>query len=449
MTLLTLAGATQAAYGNENMDVERAWYFVPPEETTPAVATEPGPGETSDGFEWGRFEMVPYASAQYSRESNVFRFSNEVADVTGTSDTADRIQRYLAGLDTSYTWQQQKLMATVEGRTFDYDTYTHLDHSERLLRLSYVGGFWDHTIGLLNLSDERRMASFEDRRSTDLVIERQRIVEGGVEVAVTPEWRILGGTRHSTLSSPLPEAPALPQSGVPARAASPDFEVEETALTGGVQYGIESAEHPETEAPLLLGLMLEHETVRFSGFVPDADGVGAEDYRLLGLEATAQYAVSGLSTLNASMGATQFESLDGDSDSSIELTGEIRYTRELSAVTEVNARVFRRFSPFVPSAEVTTDTGVGVGAKWEPILDIALLLDYSRTESEFGDHGDAAPENTGREDTTDSASLSLLYTRIEYFGLRLFGTRDERDSNLGFNNFSANTVGAELTFRWE
>lgn len=171
ITLLTLAGATQAA----DQDIERARYVGADEAT--AADTGSDPAETSGGFEPGRLEMVPYASAQYSRESNVFRFSNEVADVTGTRDTADRIQRYLAGLDTRYTWQQQKLIATVEGRTFDYDTYTHLDHDEHLLRLGYVGGFWDHTTALLNWSSERRMASFADRRSTELVIERERIME--------------------------------------------------------------------------------------------------------------------------------------------------------------------------------------------------------------------------------------------------------------------------------
>lgn len=430
---LLLVGAGWSA--NAAVDVQRA------------VAGEPQPA-TASGLELGLLEIVPYASASYLRDSNLFRFSREVADVTGTTDTSDRIQRYLAGFDVSYSWQQQRLAATVEGRSLDYERFPHLDHSERLLKLDYAGGFSDHTTGNVTVSNERRMASFEDRRSRVLVIERDHIAEGGAEVAITPTWRILGGTRYRRLRSPLPRAPALPLSGVPARPASPDFELTETAFLAGVRYGIESAENPASEAPLLVGLEFEHQTVRFSGFVPEEEGAGSEDYRLLSLETTAQYVVSDLSRLDASLGATRFKSLETGASSSVELTGEVGYTRELSAITEISASVFRRFSPFVADADVTTDTGFGVGAKWAPLPTFALLLDYSWAKSEFGDQGDTAPENTDREDKTKSGSLSVEYSRFAPIGIRLYGQRYERDSSLDFNNFSDNAVGAEISFRW-
>ncbi|MDP9141212.1 MAG: hypothetical protein M3O62_10525 [Pseudomonadota bacterium] len=399
-------------------------------------------------------EFIPFGSGQYLYNSNVYRFSSQVADVTNTTETADNLQRYTAGLNTNYAYNLWKLQSTVEGRVVRFDEFTDLDHEELALGASLSGKLLNNTTGLLSFSHERRMASFEDRRSTELSIERDQIVRGQLRYAVTPDWSVIAGGRYRDLRSPLPAAPALPQPapGAPARLASPDFAVEETTYSIGVQYGIEKELAQENEIPILIGILLEEQSVDFNGFnaqPPPAVGEPFESfdsYKLQTLQATVDYAVSGLTRLDAKLGVSQYKTAQDDS-ASLELTGEIGYERDLSAVTEVNAHLFRRVAPYVATADNTTDTGASVGIRWEPIVDLSFLADYAWASSSFRSISGLAAENSGRGDTTKSANLSVAYALVDYFTIKLFGIYNERASNLDFNDYSEEIVGIELSVR--
>ena len=403
--------------------------------------------------EAGKFNFNPYASGQYLYDSNVYKFSSQVAQVTGTASTADRIQRYAAGIDADYTWQKHKLYGTIEGRRFLFQDFTQLDHNEYALGVGFDGDILSNTTGLVDFRQERRMASFEDRRSTQLTMERDQTGRGALNITVTPEWHVLTGARLRYLQSPLPAAPALPQPppGAAARNASPDFAVHETAYNAGVQYGIENVNNPKDATPWLVGVMLEHQTVSFGGVTPQPPtppGVVRDNfdgYRLLSLEGTAQYTIPKLSAFDGKLGITQFTQ---SGTSSAQLTGEIGYTRALSAVTELNAHVFRRIVPYVATGDATTNTGFSLGAKWNPLRDLTVLGNYAYASSSFGGSSGFAPENSGRGDKVQQATLSVAYPLYRYFTVKLFSTYDNRDSSLVFNNFSDKIFGAELSFRW-
>jgi len=404
----------------------------------------------------GELTLIPYSSVQGTHDSNVYRFSRQVADVTGTTDTSDRNVRMVAGLDAGYAWQQQKLQALVEGRNIRYDEFQHLDHNEYAAGALFTGGVLSHTRVLLEFRDERRMASFEDRRTTALIIERDQTGRGELELVVTPQWRVVSGVRGRNLRSPLPDAPALPlpPPGAAARRASPDFGVHEAAVNTGVLYGIENKEHPEEEAPLLMGVVLEYQTVGYSGVTeqpPPPPGVTRETfdgYSLLTLAATARYAVSGMSLLDAKLGLTRYNPRASTATTQPDVSGEIGYTRKLSAVTELNAHLFRRVVAAVATADATSDNGISVGAKWEPLRDLTVLGNYAWATSSFEGLSGIAPENEGRSDTVQSATLSVAYPPSRPFHVRVFGSYTERTSNLAFNDFVDETVGIELSFRW-
>lgn len=403
----------------------------------------------------GDLDFDPYASSQYRHDSNVYRFSRQVADVTDTEDTADRSWRHIAGLDARYVWQRQTLQAIAEGRRFTFEEFNHLDHDEYALAAAYDGTVMGTTRGRLEFREERRMASFEDRRTTQLIMEHDRAGVAGITVAVTPQWQVTAGARARQLRSPLPDAPALPQPppGAPARVASPDFAVHETGFSAGVQYGIENREHPEDEAPLLVGALLEHTRVRFSGFSPQPPpppGVTPETfdgYALIAAGATVSYSLDGMSSLDAELGITQYRPAQGG-DTSLNATGEIAYIRRPSVVTELKASIYRRIVPIAPTASAGTDTGIGLGAKWEPLRGLELVGDYSFGTSSGRSESAFAPENFGRSDNVQSAALSVAYPRFQPIFLKLFTTYNERHSSLGFNDYTAFTAGVELTARF-
>ena len=57
------------------------------------------------------------------------------------------------GMDGTYLWSQQKLTATLEGRHFDYDHFTELDHNEYL---AHVALDWKLTSLLDGILDARQ-----------------------------------------------------------------------------------------------------------------------------------------------------------------------------------------------------------------------------------------------------------------------------------------------------
>lgn len=403
----------------------------------------------------GELGFRPYAGSQYLYDSNVYRFSRQVAEVSNTEDTADRSLRNTAGLDASYLWQRQYLQVMGEVRQFQFEQFEHLDHDEYALAAAFHGGFQDIVRTRLDFRDERRMASFEDRRTSQLVMERDVTARAEFAVAVTPQWQATVAARGRRLDSPLPDAPALPQPspGAPARVASPDFAVHETGFSTGLQYGIENKEHPEDEAPLLVGGLLEFTRVRFSGFSPQPPpppGVTPETfdgYALVALGATASYSLDGMSSLDAELGVTQYRPAQGG-ETSLSATGEITYIRRPSVVTELEASLYRRIVPIAPTASAGTATGIGLGARWEPLRGLEFLGEYAfgistaRSESLF------APENSGRDDRVQRAMFGVAYPKTQAIVLRTFVTYDERHSSLGFNDYRDVTVGAELTARW-
>lgn len=400
-------------------------------------------------------DFEPYAASQYLYDSNVYRFSNQVAEVTGTADAADRSLRNTAGIGAGYRWQQQHLQVTAEARQFKFDVFDHLDHGEHMLAAAFDGRLRGGTRASLDFRDERRMASFEDRRTTQLVMERDLAARAGVAVAVTPQWQVTAGVRGRRLYSPLPDAPALPQPapGAPARVASPDFAVHEAGLSAGVQYGIENKEHPEDEAPLLVGVLLEHTQVDFTGFTPQPQpppGVTRETfegYSLIALGATAAYSLDGMSSLDGELGITQYRPA-GSGDTSLSATGEISYVRRPSVITELKASLYRRIVPIAPTASAGSETGIGLGVRWEFLRRIEVQAGYAFATSTARSESLFAPENSGRDDRVQRASFSVAYPRQQTLVIRAFATYDDRRSSLGFNDYRDVTVGAELTARW-
>ncbi|HUR40015.1 MAG TPA: hypothetical protein VM240_02505 [Verrucomicrobiae bacterium] len=413
------------------------------------------------GMAHAELNFGPYVAGEYLYESNVYKFSSQVQEVTATPQTEDSSQRYRLGLDVDYTWQRQRFQVVTEGRTHKYEKFRDLDHDEYLAAAEYSGRILDATSVLLAYRGEERAASFEDRRSRELVIENDQSGRGELGVAVTPVWQIITTARGRNLRSPLPAAPALPQPppGAPARVASPDFGVHEAGVGAGVLYGIDNKEHPEDEAPLLLGVMLDYQTVHFSGVSRPPDpppptlpiiGVQGEafnefqDYALLALQATGRYAVSGLSVLDGKLGVTLLQPERASADSRPALTGEVGYTRRVSPLTQVSAKIFRRIVTNVANADATTDSGIAVGAKWEPILDLTVVGDYSWASSAFEGLSGFATENAGRSDDVQNGTLSVGYPKGSLLFFQVYTSYADRRSSAGYNDYNDVTAGASL-----
>ena len=77
--------------------------------------------------------------------------------------------------------------------------FDQLDHNEYLASVALDSHWSDRLESLLDYRQERRMASFADRNSTDLALEDERIGRGTLTWALVPNWRVEGGLKGREL----------------------------------------------------------------------------------------------------------------------------------------------------------------------------------------------------------------------------------------------------------
>lgn len=384
--------------------------------------------------------LIPYASAQFEYNSNIFNRPDQAQatspdsttpggtlldDLLGTGQPtaqnglngeqapSDRVLRYVAGIEVNLPLSNQKLRAVAEGRRFEFSDFSHLDHDEHLLS---AGLDWSLTIalnGTLDYRQERRMASFADRNTTELTLEDERTGSGSLKLDFTPEWRLEAGLRSRELESPLPDFP--------------QFALKENTIAAAIKYLI-----VET---LAAGVFAEYLSGRFEG---TAD---AQKFHQESLGLAADYTIDGLSRLGAQLGYTRRQD-DGAA------TGMLTYHRELSAKTVTDVQVFRRVRSYVGGASSVTETGAGVALAWRPTEKISLSADYQRIEGQFEEETPSAGSQD-RKDESQVASLSLTYQMLSWLSLRPYGGYQKRDSNIDRNSFKAEIAGVELRARFQ
>ena len=362
--------------------------------------------------------LVPYGSAQVEYNSNIFALESreQALAQNGDAKRSDRLLRYVLGVEGKLALSQQSLRAKIEGRRVDFDHFGYLDHDEYLVSGGLDWQLSSAVDGLLELSQERRMASFEDRNSTELTLETERVARGTANVDITPEWRLETGLERRELDSPLPDFP--------------DFRLTEDSIGAALKYLLIDR--------LAAGVHAEYLRGRFDG----ATNSGRFHQESLAL--VADYAIEDFSSVGAELGITKRTEGSGGGDQA--LTGEISYHRELTGKTKVDLQLFRRVRSYVGGASSVTEDGASVGLAWQATVKTSVAGLYQWTHGSFQDSG-AASDNTGRSDKGDIASLKISYQMLPWISLRPYGGYQSRDSNIALNSFEASFVGFEVLAR--
>ncbi|HKY90550.1 MAG TPA: hypothetical protein VJM11_05890 [Nevskiaceae bacterium] len=374
----------------------------------------------------------PFVAGRYEYDSNVFALASpeQGQALNGTPQRDDRVTHYAVGLDPTFSWNEQRAHVRLERRWLRYQRFDDLDHEAYRVDAAFDWRATSTLGGSASFRQDRRMASFADRQTNQLTLEREREGAASVEWAATADWRIEAGLRARRLESPLTAVPATPDT--PAVAAAPDFALRENAVSVAFKYaGL---------GRLSTGLQTEVLEGRYTG-VPDAPRFAQGK-----LELTLSYALSGLSTFDGAAGYTRRANRDGGGDLD-EFTGALAYRRALTGKTHVQAQVFRRISSYVSGADSTVDTGIGAGMTWRPTVKVAVSLgaEWARTRFAEGAIGDGVDE--ARRDRYRSATLDLRYDVLQWLTVRPYGSYRERDSDSELDRFRERILGLELEGR--
>ncbi len=362
--------------------------------------------------------IVPYVATQAEYNSNVFDLSSPSQAIVenGEARRDDMVLRYLGGAAASYQMGQQKLHGAIEGRRFNYEHFNQLDHDEYLLDGGLDWALSSDLDGALDYRQERRMASFADRNTSQLVLERDRAAAAKVNLKLTPEWLLQGGVKNHQLDSPIQ---GIPMFGLSENSAN--------AALSYLGFGTLSA-----------GLYAEYLRGEYRG-VP-----GANKFDQTTLDLTAAYSISGLSDINAKLGYTQRKDQQSGTGSVSGYTGSLTYSRKLSGKTAANVQLFRRISSYTAGASSVVETGASADVNWRPTLKLAVSLDYSLTNSTLQGQGVSGTNESNRRDQYQITTLKTTYQALEWLWIEPFASYENRDSNIEIDGFNTAIVGINI-----
>lgn len=357
-----------------------------------------------------QLELQPYAEARAYYDSNVYSFSgrDEALARNGDDQLSDRVMRSLAGLQADYGFSRQSLGLTAEGRRLIYDHFSKLDHNEHLLSLVYKGRYGEDVSSRLYASQERRMASFADRDTTALTLERERLGGGELSFAPGDDWRVDAGARVRRLLSPLPDFP--------------DFTLSENSVTAGLRY--------VDGGPASLGLATEYLKGRFDG-VPDQTRF--EQYTA---QFDARYEISGLTRMNGRLGYTRRNERNTARADVSTVTGSVGMQRNLSGVTSVELNAFRNVESYLIGAQSVIDTGVRAALNWQrSLITVSTGVQWHRSDFQI---------EPRREDRITQAFLHVNLAPRRWLDVQPFVDYRNRSSNIASERYHGVIAGLGL-----
>lgn len=367
-------------------------------------------------------EITPYVNLDIHRDSNVFGYSGrqEAALLSGSTQMADTVRNARAGLEVEQQFGQQRLRASGELRHYDYQHFNQLDHDGYRWDAALDWRLGSRVNGRVDWRQERRLAVLADRNDDALALEQERL--GGLSAGwlVGSQWRLEAKAMTRRLDSPL--------------TGLPDFGLEEDSLGAGIHYlGL---------GRLRLGLLGEYLDGQYVG-----TGGADAPFEHTRFELGANYAISGLSELEARLGHTQRKDRFADgSDHRVDaLTGSLGLKRVVSGVSSVNAEVFRRINSDASTPDSVVETGMRLGLQWQPTVKLGLDLSVEWLESEFQGNT-LGPQQ--REDEVQSAFLRLNYQMRPWLGIHPYTQLRDRDSNFADERYRGNIYGLELRLRF-
>ena len=367
---------------------------------------------------YAQLHITPYVATQAEYDSNVFDLSSPGQAVieNGEAKRDDAVLRNMAGVIGSYQIGQQKLNGTVEGRRFNYEHFTQLDHDEYLLDGGLKWALSGELDGAANFRQERSMESFADRNTSQLALQLDRAAGAGINFMLTPEWLLQSGVKTHQLDAPIQGAPS--------------FELSENSANAAANYvGFHAVS---------AGIYAEYLRGQYKS-VP-----GADTFDQATLDLTSTYSVSGLSDINVKLGYSQRKDQTGDTGSVSGYTGSLSYTRKLTGKTAAKVELFRRISSYTAGADSVFETGGSAGLNWQATYKIMASLDYALTNSAYQGVGQLGSINSNRRDQYQLTTLKVTYQAMQWLWVEPFASYENRHSNIEIDGYNAAIIGADV-----
>jgi len=357
----------------------------------------------------------PYASAYYEHDSNLFDSAAGVqlpAGITGSDTTLE----YVAGLHGDAKWSLDDFTYDIEGRRFNYDRNSYLDHNSYLLsgRLAWV--LANVVDGSLGVRQEQLLQPFDQRLTTTLALQTDRAADVLVRIGLQPSWHLELGVKYHQIDAPQIDLP--------------DYGLHETTSTAALKFRVVEKLELGLDAQYLAG-----DIYGAPGTLPYRQGTG---------QFTANYVATGISTFTASAGYTDRTAVGAEAGNYSGPIGALGYTRKLTGKTSVNLQLTRTVNSYVYQGNAEIDTSAIAAVDWKATHKIDVGLNVTETHSVYIGQPIVPGYPAGLTAQYLKTNLEVRYKPERWLLFRLYGQYQRRNSNEPLFAFSGNTVGLEF-----
>jgi hypothetical protein len=370
------------------------------------------------GAAWCQSIFLPYGSTQYEHSNNIFYLPNSSALylVSGDSALGDSDLKTVGGVDVNYLWGRQRFYGTIEGRNFEYDHYTALNHDEYLVKAGLDWKLFSEFDGTLLSTTQRYMAPFANRDTfTQLAIDLDRDEIAKFNFRLAPEWRLESSEEYHNLDSPIQDYPA--------------YGLTETTTHLALKYlGV---------AKLTYGVAVDYLDGKYRN--APIDGT----YTQTAVNLTMTYAVTRLSSFHGAVGHTERDQGENQGNLS-EITGNVGYTRAVSGKTSLSLDYTRAVNSYIAAGGSELDTTVALKVSYQATFKIGISASYQQVWSDFLAETIPGTAVLGRRDRLPGAFLNVNYQALRWLSIQPYAYYQRRTSTQEFYEFSNTTIGLRI-----
>jgi len=359
-------------------------------------------------------------------DNNVFRLSDGVdpQPIIGTTNRADTIGRYGAGLKADIPVSQQHFRLDAQVERLDFSRFDVLDHTAYRADAAWkwaAGPQWGGEIGY---GKRRFLASLAELQTLtkDLVTEDHAYAGAGFRF--TPRWRVRAGLDSFEWDHSDPTQTTLNN--------------RTNAGTVGLDY--------VTPGENSVGLQFKYSEGDYPNRQVVAGSTVDNNFKEYESSAVAHWIVTGKSVLDARLGYSmrrhdQLPQRDFDG-----MTGKLSYDWFVAPKTVLNFAAWREIRSIEDvSASYVLSHGWGFGPAWAPTSKLVFQAKYVRDYRDYqGDPGFVLTGAPQREDRFRGIYLAAGYAPLRNVQLSLGVERGVRDSNIFGKNYDYEAVMANV-----
>jgi len=375
----------------------------------------------------GIIDIKPYASASFSHDDNIFRFSSpEQAKATiGTDNASDTVKQIDVGVTVNLRLSRQLVALATSVSESTYNRFQNLNNTGKANSLRWSWRLGNDVYGELSTSKSEAVAGFNETRNTSKNLRTSSRQLASINWNLLPDWTLSASREHVNLEN------ALETSNI--------YDREDDVYESGIHY--------RNQLGTELGLSYRVADSMYPNRTGFAQSVFGNESSQKNIIVNAAWLPSGKTRISTSVSHVSLDRKDSTERNFNGFSQRWNLDESLTAKTSVNLTAYQEVSPVddVLSTYVNSK-GWGINPTWNATSKIMVRSNIGYEQRTYLGSAGISLNNLERYDESKRISLSLIYTPTLKSLVQLHYQGERRTSNSDDVGYQFNNINFSLRY---